>query len=150
MAKTSKAKDPAAIIAAECTSVRLRMLNRVVTRVYDEALRPRGIKSSQLNVLVAVSRLGAVRPKDLAERLHLERSTVSRNVDRMVESGWLTIGRGDDDGRSHTVSITSSGKSLIRETLPDWRRAQRATEKLLGMDAVRGLHTAADGLNKLT
>jgi len=142
------AKDPAVIISAECTLVRLRMLNRVVSKIYDDALRPHGLKASQLNVLVAVSRMGPTRPKDLSARLLLERSTVSRNVDRMVEKGWLSIGRGDDDGRSHDLSITATGKRLLTQALPDWRRAQRATKKLLGADTVANLHSAVDTLRQ--
>ena len=69
------ARDPAAIIASECTLVRMRMLNRVVTKIYDDALRPHGLKASQLNVLVAISRMSPTRPKDLAARLLLERSS---------------------------------------------------------------------------
>ncbi len=140
------AKDPAAIISAECTLVRMRMLNRVVTKIYDDVLRPHGLKASQLNVLVAVSRMGPTRPKDLAARLLLERSTVSRNVDRMVEKGWLSIGRGDGDGRSHDLSLTAKGRNLLKQLLPDWRRAQRATRKLLGAETVASLNSAVDGL----
>lgn len=146
MAKAQKTKDPAEIIANGCIVVRLRMLNRVVSRVYDEALRPHGLKASQLNLLVAVSRQGQSRPKDLAARLQLERSTLSRNVERMVERGWLTIGRGDDDGRSHCVTITARGRRLLRDLLPDWRRAQRAAEKLLGDDTVSSLRSTVDSL----
>lgn len=140
------AKDPAVIISTECTLVRMRMLNRVVSKIYDDALRPHGLKASQLNVLVAVSRMGPTRPKDLAARLMLERSTVSRNVDRMVGQGWLSIGRGDDDGRSHDLSITAKGRSLMSLLLPDWRRAQRAAKKLLGADTVASLNSAVDAL----
>ena len=57
------------VIARECLVVRLRMLNRVVTNIYDEALRPLGVKASQLNILVVTARLGLARPADVCKRL---------------------------------------------------------------------------------
>lgn len=42
--------------------VRLRMLNRIVTNIYDEALRPLDLKVSQMNVLVAAAKLRTARP----------------------------------------------------------------------------------------
>ena len=74
-------------IAAECIAVRLRMLNRVITRMYDDALRPLGLRSTQLNILVATAKLGVARPADLCDRLQIETSTLSRNVDRMKTNG---------------------------------------------------------------
>src|SRR5437868_4877337 len=85
-ARTSKQLDR---IAASCIAVRLRLLNRVVTNLYDEALRPLGLKVSQMNVLVVAARLGVARPVQVSELLHLDLSTLSRNVDRMMARGWL-------------------------------------------------------------
>ena len=58
-------ETPDAIIAAECLAVRLRALNRAVTALYDDALRPHGLRVGQLNLLVAVARMGTARPGDL-------------------------------------------------------------------------------------
>ena len=62
-------------IAGECIAVRLRMLNRVITNIYDNALRPLDLKVSQMNILVAAAKMGTVRPLEVCEYLHLDVST---------------------------------------------------------------------------
>ena len=49
------------LIAQDCIADRMRLLNRVVTKIYDDALRSLGIRTGQLNILVvtAPSRLGS-------------------------------------------------------------------------------------------
>ncbi len=74
-------------IASECLAVRIRLLNRTVTNIFDDSLRPLGVKVSQLNVLMVVAKRGPISPGDVARRLNMEKSTVSRNVDRMRTHG---------------------------------------------------------------
>src|SRR5436305_2515731 len=80
-------------ISRTCIAVRLRLLNRVVTNFYDDALRPLGLKVSQLNILVVTARLGVARPTRVCEILQLDASTLSRNVKRMMAKGkhWLEV-----------------------------------------------------------
>src|SRR5947209_19373430 len=89
-------------VAGECIAVRLRMLNRVITNVYDDALRPLDLKVSQMNILVAAAKMGTARPVEVCEHLHLDVSTLSRNVARMKARGWLQVVPGED-GRSPPV-----------------------------------------------
>src|SRR3954453_11179233 len=98
MMATAKAMPTIETIAGECIAVRLRMLNRVVTNLYDDALRPLGLKVSQMNILVAAAKMGTARPVDVCDYLHLDVSTLSRNVERMKARGWLEVGP-DEDGR---------------------------------------------------
>ena len=93
-------------IAGECIAVRMRMLNRVVTNIYDDALRPLGVRVSQMNILVAAGRMGTARPAEVCERLHLDVSTLSRNVERMKVRGWLEV-IPDDDGRAQALRRAS-------------------------------------------
>src|SRR6516162_7532395 len=67
-------------IARTCIAVRLRLLNRVVTNLYDDALRPLGLKVSRLNILIVTAKLGLARPAQVCEILQLDVSTLSRNV----------------------------------------------------------------------
>src|SRR5262245_59448709 len=76
-------ESPDAVIAAECLAVRLRALNRAVSALYDDALRPHGLRVGQLNLLVAVARLGPAKPGDLCRFLCMEKSTLSRDVEVM-------------------------------------------------------------------
>ena len=71
--------------------MRLRLLNRVVTNLYDDALRPLGLKVSQLNILIVTARLGLARPAQVCDILQLDVSTLSRNVKPLQAHGWLEV-----------------------------------------------------------
>ena len=109
-------------IAGECVAVRLRMLNRVITNIYDNALRPLELKVSQMNILVAAAKMGVARPSEVCEYLHLDVSTLSRNVDRMKARGWLEVVP-DNDGRSQPFQLTPRDASC-------WRRRFRLGARL--------------------
>src|SRR5215472_5591724 len=93
-------------IARSCIAVRLRLLNRVVTNLYDDALRPLGLKVSQLNILVVAAKLGLARPADVCGLLQLDASTLSRNVERMRAKGWLETVPGED-ARAQPFRLTT-------------------------------------------
>jgi hypothetical protein len=78
-------------ISKTCIAVRLRLLNRVVTNLYDDALRPLGLRVSQLNLLVVTAKLGLARPARVCEILQLDASTLSRNVKPLQAHGWLEV-----------------------------------------------------------
>src|SRR5438094_10022166 len=118
-------------IAGECVAVRLRMLNRVVTNIYDDALRPLDLKVSQMNILVAAAKMGTARPIEVCEHLHLDVSTLSRNVERMKARGWLKVVPGED-GRSQPFRLTPQGRKLLEKAVPAWSEAQQQVKKVLG------------------
>src|SRR3954470_17070379 len=97
-------------VADECVAVRLRMLNRVITNIYDNALRPLDLKVSQMNILVAAAKMGTARPAEVCQYLHLDVSTLSRNVERMKARGWLEVVPDEKDGRSQPVRMTPEGR----------------------------------------
>lgn len=129
-------------IAKTCIAVRLRLLNRVVTNIYDNALRPLGMKISQANILIVTSKLGVASPVQVCEILQLDISTLSRNVELMRQKGWLEIVPGDD-ARSHPFQLTTEGKRLIEQAIPAWEKAQEEASKLLGADFVSRLSKVA-------
>jgi DNA-binding MarR family transcriptional regulator len=129
-------------IARTCIAVRLRLLNRVVTNFYDEALRPLGLKVSQLNILIVTARLGLARPAQVCDLLQLDTSTLSRNVERMRAHGWLEIVP-DEDGRAQPFRLTLQGRRLIDRAVPAWEEAQRQASELLGDEGIAVLDRAA-------
>jgi DNA-binding MarR family transcriptional regulator len=137
--KQSQAIDA---IARNCIAVRVRQLNRVITNVYDEALRPLGLKISQLNVLVAAAKLGLAQPTRLCEILQMDASTLSRNVERMRAKGWLEIMPGED-GRTQPFRLTPRGTRLLEKSIPAWERAQHRATDLLGPDGVAAVAKTA-------
>jgi DNA-binding MarR family transcriptional regulator len=125
-------------VARECIAMRVRLMNRVVTKVYDDSLRSHGLRAAQMNILVAVSLMKSVTPSEIERRLCLDKSTVSRNVDRMRRRGWLEFMPGKD-GRSHQLEVTPQGAKLLGKAVTSWQQAQDKAVSLLGKDGVAAL-----------
>ena len=134
-------------VASECVAVRLRMLNRVVTNIYDDALRSLDLKVSQMNILVAAAKMGTARPIEVCEHLHLDVSTLSRNVERMKARGWLEVVT-DEDGRSQPFRLTPRGSKLLEKAIPAWSEAQQQVKKVFGDGFVEQLNQAVKRVGK--
>src|SRR6516165_12350947 len=122
-------------ISRTCIAVRLRLLNRVVTNLYDDALRPLGLKVSQLNILIVTAKLGLARPAQVCDILQLDASTLSRNVKPLQAHGWLEVVPGED-ARTQPFRVTPQGRRLIEKAVPAWQEAQRRAADLLGTDGI--------------
>jgi DNA-binding MarR family transcriptional regulator len=134
-----------ALIVEECIAVKLRMLTRAVTKIYNRALRPYGLTVSQMNILVAASYIGQAKQQDICQALHLEKSTLSRDLARMRERGWVTEAPGDD-GRSSLLRVTTHGEKLLQRAFPAWQQAQQQAAELLGERDTAALGRAANTL----
>ena len=134
-------------IAGECVAVRLRMLNRIITNIYDDALRPLDLKVSQMNILVAAAKMGTARPLEVCEYLHLDVSTLSRNVERMKARGWVEVVP-DEDGRSQPFQLTAQGRKLLEKAVPAWSEAQQQVKSVLGDGFVQQLNRAVKQVSK--
>src|SRR5262245_50274960 len=120
-------------VARECFALRVQLLNRVVTRLYDDALRPLGVTLNQMSILTVLANLSAAQPGDIGELLQMEKSTVSRNVKRMRQQKWVREAPGAD-GRRVVLSLTETGRALLARAVPLWERAQASAQELLGGD----------------
>lgn len=140
---------PADRIASECIAVRVRLINRVVTAVYDEALRPLGLRVSQANILVAVARLRAARPAEICRRLRIEKSTLSRDVELLKARGWLESDP-PAGGRNQVLRITAAGLDLLAAAEPAWESAQAEVRRLIGGPGVDALHEIATRIGRET
>ena len=136
-------KDIVDRIAGECLLRRARILNRVLTGIYDQELRPFGLRATQLTLLVAIAKVGPVRRIDIGKRLHLDPSTLTRNLKIMLTNGWIQEIADGEDGRGLPVQITIQGRTLLNQIGPSWRKAQTRTEKFLGDDGAALLRTLA-------
>ncbi len=132
------------LIAQDCIADRMRLLNRVVTRIYDDALRSLGIRTSQLNILVVTARRGLARPAEICDRLKMDISTVSRNVDRMRARGWIEVVDDEQDARAHQLRLSAKGRQILEKAKPAWEKAQMKVKKLLGQSGVAALVRAAE------
>lgn len=119
-------------IACECLLAPVRKLSRVLTGIYDDELRPFGLKATQLNLLVVVARRGPIRRIDIGTRLHLDPSTLTRNLKVMLTNGWIKEIADGEDGRGFPVQVTAQGRDLLNQIGPSWRKAQNRTQELIG------------------
>jgi DNA-binding MarR family transcriptional regulator len=143
IAGNDKTKASADEMVSQCIVTRLRLANRVITRLYDDALRPFGLTVSQMALLAVGAHFGAIRQGDVTRLLQLDDSTLSRNLDRMRANGWVEL-TDDPDARVHTHLLTAAGKALFDRAVPGWRAAQKRATELLGKAGVDALYRFAD------
>src|SRR5260370_955486 len=110
-------------IARDCVMTRWRMTNRILSAIYDEELRPFGLKSSQLSLLVAVTKAGPVRRIEIGRLLSLDPSTLTRNLAVMLKHGWVEEVPDDGDQRGAPLETTAAGRKLFERLAPAWQRA---------------------------
>jgi DNA-binding MarR family transcriptional regulator len=126
-------------VGTECLGFTARLLSRVISGVYDDALAEVGLKVSQFSLLNAIANEEDARPAELAKLLVMDESTLSRNVTRMCARGWLRLKPGEDDGRSHQITVTEEGIALLRSSYPAWQKAQSQLTQRLGPEGVTAL-----------
>jgi DNA-binding MarR family transcriptional regulator len=139
---TERLKRGAAEVIRDCIATRLRMADRVITKVYDDSLRPFGLKVTQLSMLVVAEDRGLIRQAEVGAELRLDDSTLSRNLERMRANGWLEEVSGDD-ARVHSYRLTEAGRALLDRAIPAWRGAQGEAQRLLGEAGVQALRRFA-------
>jgi DNA-binding MarR family transcriptional regulator len=119
-------------IATTCFASRLRAASRAITRHYDAALKPLDLKISQLNVLVAAScGHGDLTIVELADRLCMDRSTLSRNFDPLERRSLVALGA-EGRHRARHVTLTEAGAEMLRAAYPLWKKAQDAVVETVG------------------
>ena len=133
---------PTTIPRLGCTCAKLRKLTRAMSRLYDQHMAIVGLKITQYSVLASASR-DPLPVAELAERLGMERTTLTRNLKPLIDAGWIALEPGTDS-RQRIVTMTDAGHAKLKQAIPAWRAAQDAFEHLNGPDAVRTLHTQLD------
>jgi len=134
-------------VGPSCVAYRMRMLSRVISGIYDELLAPLQLKGSQLNVLATLARRGPAAPTDLCAVLKMDKSTLSRNLERMGKRGWLAVRPGEDN-RTHLVELTAKGTKLLQDAYPLWRKAQAEAARRLGEEGLTALNTLTKKLGE--
>lgn len=126
-----------------CTNLKLRQLTRRVTQHYDAELAKMGLKTTQYSLLSHVVKLGPLRAVDLAAAMRMSTSTLSRNLQPLIASGWVAVNAGDD-ARSRLISATEAGHTKRSEAQRKWRVAQESINATLGLGRVLALHALID------
>jgi DNA-binding MarR family transcriptional regulator len=109
-----------------------------MTQLYEEALRPTGLRATQFSILMAVRALEPVPVSQLATLTGTDRTTMSRNLRPLESEGYLRIGEADDR-RVHEVRLTQKGARALTLAFPLWERVQNSVVSALGEERTRQL-----------
>ena len=109
--------------ASECLANGIRLASRAAGQMYDDALRPSGLRGTQFSVLAALFKMGPSTVTDLGERLVLDRTTLSRNLRPLERRGLVSSAPGRDR-RTRFVQLTDLGRETLARALPLWVRVQ--------------------------
>ncbi len=121
-----------------CACFSLRKATRMVTQLYDEALKPAGIRATQFMVLAATSSTGPISVNRLADRIVMDRTTLTRNLKPLERDGLIVV-RPGDDLRVREVSLTAKGRKTLDRAYPLWERVQERLRRQLGDSLVNQL-----------
>jgi DNA-binding MarR family transcriptional regulator len=125
-------------VARACACANLRRAARAVTQLFDEALAPSGLRATQFTLLVTSRLMGESTINELAERMTMDRTTLSRNLKPLVRNGLLEV-RPGEDGRTRLVRITPAGEQSLEEAYPLWQQAQQEIVGVLGEERYEAL-----------
>lgn len=109
--------------ASECVCLNLRMSTRALTQVYDEALKPTGLRVTQYSLLRAIEKRGPVAFQRLADALALDQTTLPRNLAPLEKSGYVRVEKGTDR-RERLASLTPKGAAALEAAKPVWQKMQ--------------------------
>jgi DNA-binding MarR family transcriptional regulator len=135
-------EDTDAAPAETCNCLAIRQAARQITQMYDVALAPVGLRTTQYSVLNRLDRLGPSSVQDLADALVLDRSTLGHNLRPLERNGFIRLATDRDDRRTRRLELTASGKAKLESAGPLWRAAQARFESNYGKTDAKNLRTA--------
>jgi len=140
MEDTPKTLDSAKCreIGRSCACYNLRRAARATTRLYDDFLRPSGLRTTQVSLLMSAKLRGPVTLSKLASLTVTERTTLTRNLTILEKKGFIRIDQGIDR-RERQVALTRQGEEALLVVIPLWEKAQAHIEKGLGEDRLGNL-----------
>ena len=132
-----------------CVCNTLRMVTRAVTQLYDDILRPSGLRVTQFSILATIARMDEANLRQLEDTLAIDQTTLTRNLSLLERDGLLERGP-HPDGRIKAMRLTANGRQALRVARPLWARAQDQVLRELGTKAwadaqrrlIRVLHVA--------
>ncbi len=120
----------------------LRRASRVLTQLYDDALRPLGLRATQFTVLQALSLTGEVTQGLLGEILAMDSTTLTRTLDILERRGWIAKRHGEDR-REWRLRLSKRGETQLQRALPAWRSVQNGLHAQLGNEVWENLLTVS-------
>lgn len=105
---------------------------RLATAVYDDALRPLGLKLTQYSLLINIRDSDAASVTELSDRMMMDRTTLTRNLAPLRKAGWVQVG--DNDRRTRRIMLTEAGRMVLRQTVPVWQAAEKQVRDRIGTE----------------
>jgi DNA-binding MarR family transcriptional regulator len=136
--------NKSAIPQLPCTCATLRRTARALTQLYEDALRPFGMRATQFTVLQALSLAGEVTQGELGRILAMDSTTLTRTLAVMGEK-WIGRRRGDDK-REWRLRIDMNGKAQLARALPAWQKVQEDVKQRMGAEPWEQLMKLANDL----
>tara|TARA_R110002051_G_scaffold4127_1_gene21951 strand:- start:9417 stop:9905 length:489 start_codon:yes stop_codon:yes gene_type:complete len=118
-------------VTGTCVAGRVLRAARLITRHYDDALRPTGLTITQFGLLHVIGRYEPDSISQVAELMNLDRTSLSRNLKPLEKAGFVHRGN-EGTGRKRRVLLTTLGLKKLEEARPYWKQAQAKMEAVLG------------------
>ena len=130
-------------IEKSCVALNLRRAERIVSQIYDNALRPVGIKGTQFSLLVTIRAMQPATLSRIADHIDMDRTTLTRNLAPLVKAGWVVVVTGED-ARTRLVALTAAGQAKAATAHAVWQRAQDQIGAALSPALTTALHGMID------
>ena len=129
-----------------CNCTKVRRASRRLSRIYEDALEASGVKSTQWAILIALCDQGSQTLSDCAEKLTMDRATLTHNLRPLERDGLIEIVADSADRRVKRADITDAGMQRVRLGRDGWARAQERVETALGAKDAAELRRLLDRL----
>jgi DNA-binding MarR family transcriptional regulator len=129
-----------------CNCTALRKATRRVSQLYDSALEPCGLRTTQRAILNHIARAGTPSMGDLAEALVMDRGALTHNLKPLERDGLIKISVDPQDRRNRLIALTAQGRAKLAESEVLWARAQRGFEASFGAAKSASLRKALEYL----
>ena len=117
-----------------CLCLNTRHAARALTRMYEDHLRPCNLTPPQFGLLSVLAERPGLSQQELADRLDLDQTTLSRNLRLLITNKWIKGIRSKEDRRLTCYSVTPDGLEVRQTAAPHWNRAQQHMREALGAD----------------
>jgi DNA-binding MarR family transcriptional regulator len=116
----------------------LRRASRALSQLYEEALRPVGLRATQFTILQLLSLAGEVTQGVLGQMLAMDSTTLTRTLRIMAREGWIEKRRGEDR-REWRMRLSKAGRDQLKRALPEWQKVQTRLRTTLGNELCESL-----------
>ena len=130
--------------ASQCNVTALRKASRRLSQIYDAALAPHGLRSTQRAILAHVARARSPTIGELAAALVLDRTALNHNLKPLVREDYLKVAVDENDARGRRVELTDRGQQILDASRDGWLAAQRVFEQTFGETQAAALRSALE------